>query len=325
MSNKRGNSTSINEMAFKLFVEATQALPFGIRVLDVCEFDVGSAKVLDFAVGRKGTLEAGILLSRICMGGIGEVEILDSDGELPLSRVKVQTNSPLLSCIGAQYAGWPISSDDYFAMGSGPMRLLRGKEAILEQYDLFRGGTNAVGVLESNELPAKDVIELIAGECSVLPRDVCLCVARTASLPGSIQVVARSVEVAMHKLYELQFDLAAIVDATGIAPLPPIPDDDMTALGWTNDAILYGATVKLNVETTDEAIEAVVKQIPSCSSDEFGKPFLDIFDKFDRDFYKIDKMLFSPAEVVITNQSTGRVFHVGEIRNDVLKQSFGIG
>lgn len=325
MNNKRDNSTSINEMAFELFVEATQSSELGIRVLDVGESDLGTAKVLDFSVDRKGTIEAGVLLSRICMGGLGKVEILDSGGELPLSRVNVQTNSPLLSCIGAQYAGWPISSDDYFAMGSGPMRSLRGKEAILEEYNLVGDGTNAVGVLESNQLPGKDVIQLIAGECNVSPRDVCLCVARTASLPGSIQVVARSVEVAMHKLHELQFDLATIVDATGIAPLPPIADDDMTALGWTNDAILYGATVNLNVETTDEAIEKIAEQLPSCSSVEFGKPFLDIFEKFDRDFYKIDKMLFSPAEVVITNQSTGRVFHVGEIRNDVLKQSFGIG
>jgi methenyltetrahydromethanopterin cyclohydrolase len=137
-------------------------------------------------------------------------------------------------------------------------------------------------------------------------------------------VVARSVETALHKLHELDFDLKTIIDSTGTAPIPPIANDDMTALGWTNDSMLYGAKVELTVDTTDHAIETIADEIPSCSSSEFGTPFLEIFNKYDKDFYKIDKMLFSPAEVIITNSATGRVFHLGKVRNDILKESFGI-
>ncbi len=97
-------------------------------------------------------------------------------------------------------------------------------------------------------------------------------------------------------------------NAIGSAPLPPIAADDLTALGWTNDSILYGSRVNLWVESEDAAIEEILSQLPSCSSDDFGVPFLDIFNRYDRDFYKIDKMLFSPAKVVIHNIKTGQHF-----------------
>ena len=85
----------------------------------------------------------------------------------------------------------------------------------------------------------------IAAACQVEPSSVTLLVAPTASLAGGVQVVARSVETAMHKLAELKFDLARIVSAHGSAPLPPVAGDDLAAIGRTNDAILYGARVVL--------------------------------------------------------------------------------
>lgn len=320
MTENSADPSHPNDLAFQLFKEAChQPDPHRVKVLNV-----GGATVLDFAVGRTGTLEAGIVLSHLCLGGLGTVELAPPIEELALPRVVVNTNSPLLACIGSQYAGWPISTKDYFAMGSGPMRMPRGKEEILTEFGLHQPSQFAVGVLETNEMPGEKIIHLIASECHVETENVCLSVARTASWPGAVQVVARSVEVAMHKLHELKFDLSTIVHGAGSAPLPPIAADDLTALGWTNDAVLYGAKVFLTVETSDEAIETVVDNLPSCSSKEFGVPFLDIFNRYDKDFYKIDKMLFSPANVVITNRRTGRVFEVGEIRNDVLKKSFGI-
>jgi len=321
---------TIFSRATELFTDAIQRS----SELEINVVEVGDAKVLDFAIGRTGTIEAGILLSQICFGGLGSVEIEPATAApatdeprhvaLGLQNVRVRQVSPLLPCMGSQYAGWPVSYEKFFAMGSGPMRMLRGKEEVLTSYGLSATADHAVGVLETNEVPTRSVIELIASECNVEPKNVCLCVARTASYPGSLQVVARSIETALHKLHELKFDLATITDANGVAPLPPIADDDLTALGWTNDAMLYGAKVELVVETSDEAIKQIADKIPSCSSPEFGTPFLDIFNKYNKDFYKIDKMLFSPAEILITNTTSGNVFHVGEIRNDIIKQSFGL-
>ncbi|MFT7629067.1 MAG: methenyltetrahydromethanopterin cyclohydrolase [Mariniblastus sp.] len=314
------NAQLINTLAFQIFESsANSPESYGVR-----ETIVGGARVLDFATGREGSTKAGILLSQICMGGLGEIVLGDPVGDLNLRPVHVQTDSPLEACMGSQYAGWPVANENYFGMGSGPMRMLRGKEEVLSEYGLVSSADHAVGVLESNHIPDESIVKLVASECGVSAEQVCLCVARTASYPGSLQVVARSVETAMHKLHALEFDLGCVVSATGVAPLPPIAADDMTALGWTNDSILYGASVNLTVETDDSVIEKIVNQVPSCSSEEFGVPFLDIFNKYDKDFYKIDKLLFSPAKVVFHNLQTGNSFEAGEVRSDILKRSFGI-
>lgn len=324
----------LNSSAAALLSDTAALAAIGVKVSEVA-----GARVFDFAVGRSGSVEAGILLSRICLGDAAEVsfsrgsesdtaELLTPElATLGLDAVTVLTDHPLAACMGGQYAGWPIGTHAFFAMGSGPFRMFRGEEAVLDEYRLVAAassGQAAVGVLEANQLPDEETIEYIASECGVACEDLRLCVARTASLPGTIQVVARSVETTLHKLHELNFDLGAITRGRGVAVVPPVADDDMTALGWTNDAILYGAKVELEVSTSDAAVDEIIERLPSCSSAEFGTPFLEIFNRFDKDFYKIDKLLFSPAEVVINNTSTGRTSTAGARRADVLQQSFGM-
>ena len=77
-------------------------------------------------------------------------------------------------------------------------------------------------MLETRKPPPPSVVAAIAAECKVLPSSVTLLAAPTASLAGGVQVVARSVETALHKLAELKFDLGRIQSAHGSAPLPPV-------------------------------------------------------------------------------------------------------
>ncbi len=312
--------TSLNQRTLDLIEAALQDSRSGIAPVDVA----GDATVLDFAINRQGSVADGVTLAKICMADLADVTITPSDSpDLPLQRVKVATDFPVLACMASQYAGWPLAEGDYFAMCSGPARSLRGKEDVLTELDLVHESNVAVGVLETSTIPTAEAIAKFAADCSVSESNVTLCVASTASLPGTIQVVARSVETAMHKLHELGFDLTAVKSASGSAPLPPIADDDLTALGWTNDAILYGCSVNLSVDTHDETITSILERIPSSSSGDFGTPFLDIFNSYDRDFYKIDKLLFSPAHVVIENLRSGNSFVAGSIQNDILEKSFG--
>ncbi len=309
----------LNERAFQLCQKSVaESETLGIEVSQIA-----GATVLDFAVGRTGTIAGGIRLSEICMSGLADVTLNRSPGgHLSLPVVQVIADFPVQTCIGSQYAGWAVTGDKYFAMCSGPARMLRGKEEILTEYDLRVSASQAVAVFESNELPPEAVVVDFAAACGVEPGQVMLCVARTASFPGTIQVVARSVETTLHKLHEIGFDLSCVKNGVGSAPLPPIGENDLRALGWTNDAILYGGDVNLWVECNDEEILSVSERLPSCSSPDFGEPFLDIFDRFDRDFYKIDKMLFSPAQVLINNLATGNSFLFGELRDDILRASF---
>ena len=288
--------------------------------------EIGGASVLDAGIHTRGSLRAGINLARLCMADQAEILIAPCDASLLGSNnaVFVCTDEPLKACLAAQYAGWPVQTDNYFAMGSGPMRAARGREETLLELNLVESADAVVGVLESDKLPDADVIAMIAGQCNVAANQVRLAIAPSTSIAGSVQVVARAIETAMHKLHELKFDVTKIVSATGHAPLPPPakPGDMVAGIGRTNDAVLYGATVSLWVDCDDDAVEAVAAKVPSSTSADYGQPFAKTFKQYDYDFYKVDPMLFSPAVVTIHNLHSGRTWNHGKIATEALRQSF---
>ena len=313
----------VNELATELFLKsAAHASQLGCRVESVAD-----AQILDAGVNTRGSLQAGRLLAELCMGGLAEISLLTANPDVHVSNhlVQVQTDHAVMACLGCQYAGWPVSSDDYFAMGSGPMRLYRGREETLIQLNLSESGSGAVvGVLESESLPTASAIELIANQCGVSPTDLHIAVAPSTCIAGSYQVVARSIETAMHKLHELKFDVTKIVSATGTAPLPPPArtGDTVNGIGRTNDAMLYGASVTFWMDASDEEITRVAPEVPSCSSRDYGRPFAEIFKDYEYDFYKVDPLLFSPAVVTIHSLQSGHTWKHGKIATDTLRQSF---
>jgi len=179
-------------------------------------------------------------------------------------------------------------------------------------------------VLEGRTPPSPAIAAYVAERCGVEPRALTLLIAPTASVAGCVQIAARSVETALHKLMELGFDLTKIRSGAGLCPIAPVAKNDLRGIGWTNDCILYGARSYLTVRATDQEIDAVAERLPASSSADYGTPFYDIFNRYDRQFYKIDKMLFSPAEVTINNLLTGRVIRRGHVNPDVLQASLGL-
>jgi methenyltetrahydromethanopterin cyclohydrolase len=282
-------------------------------------------RVMDFGVRSPGGLRAGQLLAEICLSGLGAVSFLDNKPKLSGGvAVQVATDHPVAACMASQYAGWQIAGEKFFAMGSGPMRALAAREPLFQSLDLVERSNVAVGVLETGKLPPDEVCSEIAAKCGVEPPNLTLCVARTASLAGTVQIVARSVETALHKLHELGFPLAEVQSGYGVAPLPPVAKDDLAAIGRTNDAILYGGEVTLWVRCDDAAILEIGPRVPSSASADHGRPFGEIFARYSGDFYKIDPLLFSPAVVTFNNLSTGRTFRFGRLEPDVLAESFAI-
>jgi methenyltetrahydromethanopterin cyclohydrolase len=243
---------------------------------------------------------------------------------LGFPTVQVQTDHPVEACLLSQYAGWRVSVDDYFGMGSGPMRAAAAREELFEKIPWDESPDSVLGVLEASALPDDEVVNYLAERCGVAPSGVTLAVAPTASIAGTIQVVARSVETSLHKLFELGFDVRRIQSGFGTAPLPPVAKDDLAGIGRTNDAILYGGRVTLWVTGDDESLAEIGPKVPASAADGYGKPFIDIFREAGQDFYKIDPMLFSPAEIVFHNIETGSAFCFGEVAPAVLRQSFGV-
>lgn len=313
----------LNDLASQLIEEINE----GPEDYRIARQDVdNNGLLLDFGVVTEGGIEAGVALAAICMSGLADVSIAPGMiGDIGWPHVAVETDSPVAACLFSQYAGWRISVDKYFAMGSGPMRAVAAKEPLFDKLWYREQADQVVGVLESSKLPEANVFEYIARATDVEPEDVVLCVAPTSSMAGNLQVVARSIETAMHKLHELGFDVTRVRSAYGTAPLPPVAKNDLEGIGRTNDAILYGARVTLWVMGDDESIADMVNRVPSRSSSAYGNPFLEIFEAAGRDFYKIDPLLFSPAQVVFQNIDTGRVHIAGSVNEQVLRASFGMG
>ena len=63
-------------------------------------------------------------------------------------------------------------------------------------------------------------------------------------------------------------------------------------------------------------------EVPSSASPDHGAPFAEVFERYGRDFYRIDKMLFSPAVISLQNLRTGRSHTFGRPEVDVLRRSF---
>ncbi|MFY9254233.1 MAG: methenyltetrahydromethanopterin cyclohydrolase [Fuerstiella sp.] len=297
--------------------------------LRIATSEIAAAKVLDFGVETLGGLEAGLQLARICMSDMASISLEAPSSVIPLPQVVVRTDHPLAACLHSQYAGWKIATEDYFAMGSGPMRAAAATEPLFTEFpaekEVSSGNapTICVGVLEASTLPTDAAVAAIKSGLAS-SAELILAVAPTSSQAGNLQVVARSVETAMHKLHELHFPVQSVVSAAGAAPLPPVAKNDLQGIGRTNDSILYGSTVNLWVDCDDETIQAAGPKTPSNSSPSHGEQFLSLFKKANHDFYAMDKDLFSPALVIFHSVKTGNSYQFGTIVPELLHQSFAM-
>jgi methenyltetrahydromethanopterin cyclohydrolase len=316
---------SLNEHALKIVRQMiVDAEVLGITVKRLAN----ETTVVDAGVKVCGGLEAGRLFAEVCLGGLGQVRFCELNfTNFSLPGVEITVSQPVLACMAAQYAGWAVKveenegSDTYMAMGSGPARALYGAEPLFEQL-AYRDQTDvAVLALESRTLPSAAAALWVAQKCRVSPENLYLLVAPTASLVGSVQVAARVVETGLHKMLEVGFDIGTVLSGFGTCPLAPIAKDDLRAIGSTNDAVLFGGRAWYTVRTDDAHIEKFIEKLPSSASRDYGTPFFDLFQRYGGDFYKIDPFLFSPAEVYVNNQTSGRTFHVGELNLDMISKT----
>lgn len=274
-----------------------------------------------------GSIAAGIAVAEICMGGLGTVK-LSASASTPRWpwTLLVHSANPVIACLASQYAGWRLThgegKDAFFALGSGPARALARAEPLFETLGYRDVATSGALVIESARPPPAPVVDKVAEACELEPEALTFIYAPTQSLAGATQIVARVLEVALHKAHELKFPLERIVEGMGAAPLAPSHPDFVTAMGRTNDTIIYAGRVQLFVTGAAADARALAEQLPSDKSRDYGQPFAETFKRFKGDFYAIDPMLFSPAEVTVTALQTGESFHAGRLNLSLLDASF---
>ncbi len=319
-----GSALSINRLAGVLVtVLRARAAQLGIRVEHLDD----GVTVIDGGMEVRGSVAAGVLIGEICMGGLGKVVLSTRPSEAWPSWLEVSSAQPVLSCLASQYAGWSLSAKKedadgkkFFSLGSGPARALACREDLFAELGYRDDSHSGVLVMEVDRRPPRIVIDKIVRDCGIAREHLTLILTPTTSLAGTTQVVARVLEVAMHKAHELGFRLADIVDGSASAPLPSPSPDAGVAMGRTNDAILYGGRVHLKVSCADEDARELAERLPSANSRDYGRSFADIFRDYEYDFYKIDPALFAPAEVWVSNLASGRSWHTGGLNMGLLRE-----
>lgn len=315
---------SVNKNVTKLvqqLVENSEALEINVQR---CK---NGATIIDAGVEVPGSYEAGLLIAEISMGGLGKAHLTQfyyekpSGGTFWLPGVIANLSHPTISCLGCQIASWPVKTDHFFALGSGPAAAIYNERGFPEMVGYKDKSDQPTLLLESSILPDEEVAEYVAEKCGVSTNNLTMIVAPTASLSGSVQIAARVGETSMHKLLVLGFDVHKVKSVIGYGPMSPLTGNDEKAMGRANDGILYGGQVFFTVDGDDKELEELVDKIPSMVSRDYGTPFAEILKRYGGEFYEMDPLLFSPAEVTINNINSGNVFSAGKINHALVYES----
>lgn len=311
---------SINRLASKL-VEELLAEPdyYGVTV----ERLPSGATVIDTGLEARGGYEAGLMTTRIAMGGAGTASLSYADfGGLMLPTVVVSTDHPAISLFGAQLAGWRIKVEGYTADGSGPARALALKpKRVFRKIEYKDEADVAILLLETDKKPPDEAAVFVAENCGVASKSVYLLLTSTTSMAGMVQISGRVVETGLFRLDVLELDLKKIVYGVGYAPIMPVHTDWGRAMGRAEDALTYGGVTSYIVDEDDEALRDLTEQAPSINCKDYGKTSYEIYKAVDFDFTKIDPALFAPAVVSLTSARTGSTFIGGEINTEIIKSS----
>lgn len=283
--------------------------------------------IIDCGIECHGSLRTGLRVAEICMGGLGHI----THTALPHEQkgmglgmgLHVTASHAVIACLGSQYAGWNLSTDDYYALGSGPARAVAQREELFQDIDYQASSSDGTLVLEVSKPPPAELVSKAANDCNIKPDHLTFILTPTTSIVGTVQIVARALEVALHKAHTVKFDVKQIIDGAAYAPLPPPAPDTIAAMGRANDAIIYGGIAHLFVDSSDNDAKNLARVMPSKNARHYGKPFAQIFKRFKGDFYAIDRSLFSPARVIVTSLKSGNSFEAGRVNNKILARSFG--
>ena len=316
------STLSVNALARPLFETLVRdADRLRVRV----ERDPRGVTLVDAGIAAPGSIEAGLLVARLCMGGLGEAALLAGPRDGWPTWLHVHSSQPVLACLASQYAGWSLNASKeetgarkFFALGSGPARALAHKETLFGELGYHDGGDFGALVLEVDRMPPAVIVDKLLRDCGLAPEGLGLVMTPTASLAGTTQVVARALEVALHRAHELGFALVDIVEGNACAPLPSPGADGLDAMARTNDAILYGGQVHLTVTGDADAARDLAAKLPSGNSADHGRSVGDLFAAAGHDFYKLDGALFAPAEVWVSHVGSGKTWHAGGLRMDLL-------
>src|SRR5689334_11083979 len=156
---------SMNERAGALvdaLIADAHALGIEVRTLE------SGARLVDCGAQARGGLQAGLGFAAACMGGLGRIDAVPVVvGGRTWPGVGVSTDQPAAACLAAQYAGWKLEHNDFFAMASGPGRALARAEDLFEELAWQERAERALLCLETRQEPPAAIVDKVAQRCGV--------------------------------------------------------------------------------------------------------------------------------------------------------------
>lgn len=267
--------------------------------------------VLDIGVTTEtrdagNNLGFGIITAEAAMGGLGKVSVEDDN------KIHVMISEhPSIATLSCQMAGWRIKIGNEIAIGSGPAKMLaRIPKETIDRIGYFENATKAALLLETNVMPTEETAKKILEKTKA--KKVIVGAFRGDSRVGLISILARVVEMGFYRMDYLKFNTNKAISGYGFVPIPKLNADVMYT---SNDALIYGADVTINVNGWDVNL---TDKISSSSSPAYGKPFKDIFTEAGGDFYKIDLGIFAPAKITINDANNNRQYVSGSINQEII-------
>lgn len=312
---------SVNAESMKIvrkMLESPEALG-----IEVSRFANGST-LIDVGQRAPGSWQAGRYFTLITAGGLGEVSFESFMlGDVRLPAVRLMVDRPMEACMGCQVAGWRLAGEPDAPILAGPARTLNNPpdhHVVLSGYrDRYHEG---VVTVQMSRPVTEEMAAIMAKACNLAPDNLYILASRHACLVSTIQVPARGIETAMHRLDLEGFDLHRIQHAYCSGPIPPLIDDEMTSMGRINDALYYGSEVTLYVDAPDEMLEPLVPKVVSEVSPLARRSFAELYRDANYDFHAIPMDAHTPAVLHMTNVKSGRTFSAGHFDDEVLQRSF---
>lgn len=294
--------------------------------VEVSRFANGST-LIDMGQRARGSWQAGRYFTQITVGGLGEVSFEGfALGRVRLPAVRLAVNRPLEACMGCQVAGWRLVDEADAPILAGPARALNTPPDYHVQLSGYRDHHHEGVVTVQMSRPVTEAMAVVmARACGLAAENLYILASRHACLVSTIQVPARGIETAMHRLALEGFDLGCIQQAWCTGPIPPLVEDELQSMGRINDALYYGSEVWLYVDAPDDLLAAIVRKVVSEVSPLARRPFADLYRDAGYDFHAIPLDAHTPAILHLTNINSGRTFSAGHFDDEVLQRSFFSG
>lgn len=287
----------------------------------------GGATIVDMGIEAPGTWLGAKLFVEASFGGLAEVSYgrMSIKG-LDVPSVEVAIDSPMLAVVACQVGAMKLGEGAFAALGSGPARAKARADRWAQRVEYEDPSPLALIQLQMRGLPAEETLQEVAAVCRIPLSNLTAMVAPTASLVGSVQVASRAFEQCIVALARnTSFDITCILGGRSVAPVAPVIDDELWAMGRTNDSVVYGGSSSLWVRhPDDEAVRQATESVPFVVSagEHYAKSYREIFEAFGRSLYNIPAHIDGPAKIAMTNRFTGSMFVAGEIDLDRLYRSF---